>query len=386
MSNSSERTKNSKTSQPATGDSLANNAAPADASKADLAAKADVSAQANPPANPSATVSPQISANPSSQQTAEAKTPVASPQDSPAAKPKTSTSQAATQNTASATSDASANSADSTSASKVSAPSVTTPSSVNASAVPSATAPTNVRTVAPSTPVASAASNASGAKSTQNMTNNDAPARPDDAKDVNFRTENIGKWASQQENPFEKQNRERQAELEQRRTAWHKYRPPIVVAACIVFAGLVTWGMVAVIMAMVNRPEYVPTIAGGSYEDITDYTEKLQQIQQENPDNPNIIQETVDKTLETADGEQYVNQVLLAQMAYYYDNITCDEVIGMKDKIDISKLSGERRVSYYNMLYSCYDFLGMKEEAREYSRLAVELSQLIRGDNTYANE
>lgn len=383
MSNSSERTKNSKTSQPTTGDLLANNAAPADASKADLAAKADASAQTNPSANPLATVSPQISANPSSQQTAEAKTPVASPQDSPAAKPKTSTSQAATQN---ATSDASANSVDSANASKASAPSVSAPSSTNTSVTPSATAPTNTQTVAPSTPVASAASNASGAKSTQNMTNNGALARPDDAEDVNFRTENIGKWASQQENPFAKQNRERQAELERRRTSWHKYRPPIVVAACIIFTGLVTWGMVAVIMAMVNRPEYVPTIAGGSYEDITDYTEKLQQIQQENPDNPNIIQETVDKTLETADGEQYVNQVLLAQMAYYYDNITCDEVIGMKDKIDISKLSGERRVSYYNMLYSCYDFLGMKEEAREYSRLAVELSQLIRGDNTYANE
>ncbi len=359
MSNSQERTKDNNSTPSAKADATANTSSQA----VPATAKTNTEKPANNSSDNNNTVDKTTADNATASQ---AVTNTNSTNNTNNTNNSNNSPQAPASSSSTSTSTASASTA-ATSIPAASAPAANTAKSTPAAAAPAAgptTAPTNT---APETKTASENTNT-------------------DKNNVNFRTENIGKWASQQENPFEKQNRERQAELESRRASWHKYRPPIVVAACAVFAGLVTWGIVAVIMAMVNRPEYVPTISGNTFQDITDYAEKLQEIQKENPDNPNIIQETVDKTLETADGEQYTNEVLLAQMSYYYQNITCEDVIGMKDKIKVKALPGERQVSYYSMLYQCYDYLKMPEEAKQYRQLAIELSQLIREDNSYANE
>ncbi len=203
---------------------------------------------------------------------------------------------------------------------------------------------------------------------------------------VNFRAENIGAWAARQEDFFAQQNRDRIAESERRRITWHKYRPAVVILACFIFFSLNLWGMTTIIVAMINRPlEYIPTIANDTFEEINNYTDYLQEIHDSNPNNQNIIQDIVDKTLSTSSGAKYNNEVLLAQMRYLFQNNLCQEMIAIKDRIDANALAGEDRIGYYNMLTNCYYGLDNEEEWRKYSELGYELSISIRAKD-FTNE
>ncbi len=201
------------------------------------------------------------------------------------------------------------------------------------------------------------------------------------AKDVTFRSENIGKWAARQENPFAEQNRKTAARKKKQKENIRKARPYIFtvgIVAVIVVAAVLG---IMLIASIINRPSAeIPNIAGSTFEDVTNYKDLLHKIYQENNDNPESIDEAVAETLKTSEGKEFENEVRLAQMLFYQDNNQADKVNEIGDMIQPDQLSIESQLRYYNSLYYGAKSDGDESKANEYLNIIYDIANEIGGE------
>lgn len=201
------------------------------------------------------------------------------------------------------------------------------------------------------------------------------------AKDVTFRSENIGKWAARQENPFAEQNRKTAARKKKQKENIRKARPYIFtvgIVAIIIIAAVLG---IMLIASIINRPSpEIPNIAGGTFEDVTNYKDLLHKIYQENNDNPKSIDEAVAETLKTSEGKEFENEVRLAQMLFYQDNNQADKVNEIGDMIQPDQLSIESQLRYYNGLYYGAKSDGDESKANEYLNIIYDIANEIGGE------
>ena len=204
--------------------------------------------------------------------------------------------------------------------------------------------------------------------------------------EIQFTTENIGRWASKQENPFAKQNRERQAKRRERDKKREKAAPFIVMFGSALVIGVALWGLVMLIVGLINRPEpEAIAIAGGTTQDMVDYRDKLQNLFNQNvsgnsDDKLKEIQEAVDDTLSTTNGRRNENAVKIAQMLFLSSNWYYDEIEQIAETINPGELTLEQKSNYYDVLFAKAQSEGDYEKADELFEIVYQLSQEIGGE------
>lgn len=189
------------------------------------------------------------------------------------------------------------------------------------------------------------------------MSDSPLDKKPDAGKtDVQFSSQNIGRWAAKQESPFAKQNRERQAKRREQNKKRQKAAPFIVILSSAAVVGLALWGLVMIIVGWVNQPRIeAPTIAGSSEQDIIDYRDKLQNLFNQNvsgnaQDKLQAIQNAVNGTLDTTDGLENENAVKLSQMLFLANNSYYDEAAQIAETFNPDELTVEQQINYYTIL------------------------------------
>lgn len=231
-----------------------------------------------------------------------------------------------------------------------------------------------------------------------NSPQNKPAANNSSQPDIEFTTSNIGRWASKQENPFAEQNRKTAAKKRARAEKRQKARPIAVIAVSAVAIAAAIWGLVVLIIHLINRPveldpeTYTPEIAGGTMEDVNDYREILQSFYNErkkttinnesnDSNSGNATQEEQDKlyqdidkvvqnTLNSSSGKEHTNAVILAQITFCAANGCYQQGIDAAQQINADQLTQEQRSIYYNVLANCYLWSGDEDKAEEYFNMS----------------
>ncbi len=205
-----------------------------------------------------------------------------------------------------------------------------------------------------------------------NSPQNKPAANNSSQPDIEFTTSNIGRWASKQENPFAEQNRKTAAKKRARAEKRQKARPIAVIAVSAVAIAAAIWGLVVLIISLINRPDIqTPVISGTTTEDIAEYRDQLQNFYNRRPDASDEerlqdVKDAIDRTLNTSNGKAYADQVRLAEIGFYENNGMPQEVVDIADQIDPENLSAKQQLEYYNSLANSYYALGNIERSDYY--------------------
>lgn len=195
--------------------------------------------------------------------------------------------------------------------------------------------------------------------------------------EIQFQSENIGRWASRQENPFAQQNRRAQAKRQQSDETRRKATPFVAIAAGIFAIGIAVFGLAVLIINLTKQPEVeTPTITGGTMDDVISFRDILQEFysSKENANKEDVTQ-IVDDVLATDDGQQYASQVKLAESMFYLDNKMYTDAVDVANQIDPSQLTETiQEWQYYTVLYTAYARLGNREKVEEYFGKVANLS------------
>lgn len=209
----------------------------------------------------------------------------------------------------------------------------------------------------------------------------DTPSQTSD--NVQFKAKDIGRWASMQENPFAEQNRktaERNRETAKKRL---KATPAVVAIVSIIAVGLGLWGLVSLVIHIVNNWPQEETVGevieGNSQEDINKYRELLQNLYSQSGKDIQSVQDTVNSTLGTQSGQQYPEAVKIAESTFYAANGYFQETIDVAESIDYNALTDEQKLMYSQNLYYVYSALGDQDKVDEYSAQVYELVERLGG-------
>lgn len=194
------------------------------------------------------------------------------------------------------------------------------------------------------------------------------PSQPD----IEFTTSNIGRWASKQENPFAEQNRKTAAKKQARAEKRKKARPIAVIVISVLAVAAAIWGLVVLIISLVNRPDaQTPVISGATTKDIAEYRDQLQNFYNRRPDASDEerlqdVKDAVDRTLNTSNGKEYATQVRLAQIGFYINNGNYQEIVDLEEQINDEDLDNIQKAEYYNAMANAYYKLGDIAKSDEY--------------------
>lgn len=202
------------------------------------------------------------------------------------------------------------------------------------------------------------------------------------SNNVQFKTKDIGRWASMQENPFAEQNRkaaERRQEVTKKRL---KVAPAVIATISVIVIAFGIWGLVSLVIHVVNnwpKEEVVAeVIEGNSQEDISKYRDILQNFYNQH-NNLESVQDVVNTTLDSESGQQYPEAVKIAESNFYVFNGFYQEAIDAALSIDESKLTDEQKVQYYNTFSYGYTMLEDTEKAQEYKQKLYDLTADMEG-------
>lgn len=89
----------------------------------------------------------------------------------------------------------------------------------------------------------------------------------------------------------------------------------------------------------------------------------------------NAAEEIFNNVVSNPANRDYINQINLERVTFYFTNSMFDKVIELAEQgnIDPTKLSVEEQFEYYNMLTTVYYYQGNKEKSDEYNNLAIQL-------------
>lgn len=208
------------------------------------------------------------------------------------------------------------------------------------------------------------------------MSNSPLPKNSNNKPEVQFTAENIGRWASKQENPFAEQNRK--AAAKRRRDNEERKKATPIVAIILGTAAVIAavGGLVVLIVFLINsqpKPEVVE-IAGSSEQDIADYRDILSSFYNQDPyatetDRIQNIQNIVNGTLDSESGKNNSDAVLCAQMSLYLNNGLYQQVIDIGSRINVDNLGNSLKANVYEALGNAYYMLGDQETANTYYQM-----------------
>lgn len=213
------------------------------------------------------------------------------------------------------------------------------------------------------------------------MSNSPLPKKSDNKPEVQFTADNIGRWASRQENPFAEQNRKAAAK-KQRDNEERKKATPIVaiilgVAAVIAAVG----GLVALIVFLINSQpdESLPEISGSTLESSTEYYDVLQNFFNQHHD-LQVVEDALDAKIDAASDEQIANMTKLAGMVFYLKNNSASNAQQLGEQIDPETLELTARSRYYYLMMTAYHELGDADKSQTYRELNYATNLEIGGN------
>ncbi len=187
---------------------------------------------------------------------------------------------------------------------------------------------------------------------------------------------------------FDEQNRKNAEKKKQD----NKNRKMILIIGAAIVGVLALIGIIWLVVIKANEPTNdpgtrVPIITNGSDEEITQIRNYLQGIYN---DNTNDSIETDPSGLEAADeafneilkengSDDYINQVNLAKIMFYFDNGFNEEILNNKDSINPTELALGQRASYYNIVALAYFDIGDSEQANKYLKLTSKTLYELNG-------
>ena len=212
-------------------------------------------------------------------------------------------------------------------------------------------------------------------------TNPTATTTSSDASPTQFKTENIGNWAAQQEGYFAEQNRKAEEKRKKSEQTRKKVMPIVFIVGGLIAAALIIWGIVALVIALTSKPEpEIPVISGVTNEDISDYRDVLQDFFNQNGNNVNAVDDAVKDVLDSDEGREYANEIRMSQMAFLMSNNYYEEAAAIGEQIDPSSLDLEQRSMLYSLLAAIYANLNNFEKASEYNDLMYQTNLEIGGE------
>ena len=221
------------------------------------------------------------------------------------------------------------------------------------------------------------------------MSNSPQQAKPDlDKTDpkVQFKTENIGSWASKQENPFAKQNRERQAKKQERDQKRQKVAPFFVTFASAAVIGVALWGLVMLVVGLINGQPKLPediTLGSEGATEIQNVAQGLfnQHLKQDNgkdfpdevvsefPDDTtgavSAVNEYFEQQEKLAENETQKNNLVILQMSVFNNNSQYDALLLAAEKANPDMMSDMQKGMYYTMLFNTYSNIGDEKRVQE---------------------
>lgn len=200
------------------------------------------------------------------------------------------------------------------------------------------------------------------------------PSTAQNNSNVAFKSDYIGQWAAKQEDPFAEQNRKAAEQAAAKEAARKKAMPYIkigsIVAGCVAVLAVI----ITVIVVIVNQPKpEIPTIAGGTIEDITNYKDKLQEIYEQD-NNMAAVEDAVEDAMNTDNGREYINQLKLSQMMFYIDQDIYDEAINIGGTVEVEQLELLQQANFYALMAISCAAIGDYSSANEYNGRAYEVN------------
>lgn len=211
--------------------------------------------------------------------------------------------------------------------------------------------------------------------------------KPGEVKpETQFKAENIGKWASKQENPFAEQNRKNEAKKRREAEQSKKAAPVVAIILGVAATLAAVVGLVILIVVLINNQpklDDVPTIAGNTTQDIVNYQQTLQNFYN-NSDKPQEekvqeVDQFVQSTLSTGNGRRYEKEIRIAQAALYMNNGLYNDAIRVLDGVNPDGLGLDQQQMFYNILYYCYAAMGDYDKANEYTQILYEIINNLEG-------
>ncbi len=194
--------------------------------------------------------------------------------------------------------------------------------------------------------------------------------------EVKFSSANIDQWRANQGNPFEEQNK-KDAERKQKNAALRKkILIPTIIIISLVLIGLLIWGIITWINSANPEPTPdpdIPTISGGTTDDIIDYRDKLQNFYNNRGESLEAVEDAVNATLDTEAGKENASAIKIAQMGFYAMNNYNEQTIATGDNLDVEQLSLNDKITYYSYLQKAYHGVNDKSKEEECSAILYDL-------------
>lgn len=180
---------------------------------------------------------------------------------------------------------------------------------------------------------------------------------------VQFKSDNIGRWASKQENPFAEQNRKTAAKKQQQAEQRKKAAPFVVVVVSIVAVVAAVCGLVFLIIALINsRPTLPDDLTMGS-DGAAEISNEAQSVYDEYlaSSEGQSDEERLQGALEAAKkffnskkglttNESVKTDLQVLEMQLYNNNAQPQAIIDMSADLNFDAMNEEQRGQCYSML------------------------------------
>lgn len=227
------------------------------------------------------------------------------------------------------------------------------------------------------------------------MNNTPLGKNPDkNDQNVQFKTEDIGRWASRQEDPFAEQNRKTAAKKQERNRKRQKVAPIFIIIASAILSIAAVVGLVFLIIHLVSDPlpeNITPgstgaTEVGQSAQDV--YNKYLESFYNKNQgengedkgsiENPseeaingalNAVEDYFNNRTDSVSEESKRIDLVIIEMGIYAKNDQPEKVIEAGKKVDAGNMSDEQKAPYWGMLMNACFNLNNMEAAQHYLEL-----------------
>lgn len=235
--------------------------------------------------------------------------------------------------------------------------------------------------------------------------------------DIQFTTGDIGRWASQQEDPFAEQNRKRAIKKQERNRKRQKAAPIVVIITSIILVSASIFGLVILIINLTKStlPEDIATGSEGA-SIVNDDAQKIyndflinfynhqnsgdnsnsgnngtddgdnagSESQNGSIENPspeaiqgamNAVNDYFERHDSSTNNTTQRNDLTIIQMAFYASKGQPQAVIEVAAKADVEAMPDDQKGEYWGLLMNASFGVGDDESAQKYAELLNTLPQ-----------
>lgn len=210
---------------------------------------------------------------------------------------------------------------------------------------------------------------------------------------VQFKSDNIGRWASKQENPFAEQNRKSQAKKQKQAEQRKKSAPFVVAVVGVLAVAAGVCGLVFLVISLINSRPTLPddlTLGSAGAEEIQDqaqaiYKEQIEKFYNQNQtggtiespsdqakeDAANAVSDYFDNQKNIADTESAVIDLSIIEMQTYAYQGMPNKIIEVGESMNEEAMSDLQKRQVWGLLSDAYYSINDAERGDYYLELML---------------